>query len=98
SSVNAPALVIHAKEDDVASLKSAEFVLDKIGSKDVHFVLLHDSYHMVTLDNEREVVADETVRFFCDRNQKAASAPKAGRTLRDAANKSSAAAQGVSDT
>jgi carboxylesterase len=92
SSVNAPALVIHAKEDDVASLKSAEFVLEKIGSKDVHFVLLHDSYHMVTLDNEKEVVADETVSFFCDRIRKTASAPKAGRTLRDATNQSSAAA------
>src|SRR6266853_1174959 len=92
SSVNAPALVIHAKEDDVASLKSAEFVLEKIGSKDVHFVLLHDSYHMVTLDNEKEVVADETVRFFWDRIRKTASAPKAGRTPRDATNKSSAAA------
>jgi len=28
SSVTAPALVVHAKEDDVASLKSAEFVLE----------------------------------------------------------------------
>src|SRR5260370_23036300 len=92
SSVNAPSLVIHAKEDDVASLKSAEFVLEKIGSKDAHFVLLHHRSHMVTLDNEKEVVADETVSFFCDRIRKTASAPKAGRTPRDATNKSSAAA------
>lgn len=92
SNVTAPALVIHAKEDDVASLKSAEFVLENIGSDDVHFVLLHDSYHIVTLDNEKELVADETIRFFCDRIRKTAKAPMAGRTPREVANKSAAAA------
>jgi carboxylesterase len=90
--VNAPALVIHAKEDDVASLKSAEFVLENIGSDDVDFVLLHDSYHIVTLDNEKELVADETIRFFCDRIRKTANATTAGGAPRDVTNKSSAAA------
>jgi len=90
--VNAPALVIHAKEDDVASLKSAEFVLENIGSDDVDFVLLRDSYHIVTLDNEKELVADETIRFFRDRIGKTAKAPMAGETPRDVANKSAAAA------
>jgi carboxylesterase len=90
--VNAPALVIHAKEDDVASLKSAEFVLENIGSDDVDFVLLRDSYHIVTLDNEKELVADETIRFFRDRIGKTAKAPMAGGTVQDAANKSAAAA------
>jgi carboxylesterase len=65
--VTAPALVVHAKEDDVASLRSAEFVLENIGSRDVDFVLLHDSYHMVSLDNEKELVASETARFFRSR-------------------------------
>lgn len=68
-SVTAPALVIHAREDDVASVKSAEFVLENIGSDDVHFVLLHNSYHMVTLDNEKDLVASETIRFFRDRTK-----------------------------
>jgi carboxylesterase len=72
--VTAPALVVHAREDDVASVKSAEFVLENIGSDDVGFVLLHDSYHMVTLDNEKELVASETIRFFRDRTRAAAAA------------------------
>ena len=67
SAVTAPALVVHAREDDVASVKSALFVLENIGSDDVDFVLLHDSYHMVTLDNEKERVATETIRFFRER-------------------------------
>ena len=92
SSVTAPALVVHAKEDDVASLKSAEFVLENIGTDDVDFVLLRDSYHIVTLDNEKELVANETIRFFCDRIGKTARAPVVGETPRDVANKSAAAA------
>jgi carboxylesterase len=92
SSVTAPALVVHAKEDDVASLKSAEFVLENIGTDDVDFVLLRDSYHIVTLDNEKELVANETIRFFCDRIGKTARVPMLGETPRDVANKSAAAA------
>ena len=64
--VTAPALVIHAVEDDVSTMRSADFVTDHIGSDRVVKIALHDSYHMITLDNEREQVADETVKFFDD--------------------------------
>jgi carboxylesterase len=67
--VTAPALVVHAREDDVASVKSARFVVENIGSDDVDFVLLHDSYHIVTLDNEKDLVASETIRFFRERTR-----------------------------
>ncbi|MES1981711.1 MAG: alpha/beta hydrolase [Pseudomonadota bacterium] len=62
--VTVPALIIHAVEDDVSSPRSADYVVNHIGSTKVQKMLLHNSYHMVTLDNEREQVADETVRFF----------------------------------
>ena len=62
--VSVPTLVMHAREDDVASLKSAEFVLEHIGSSEVRFTLLHDSYHMVTMDNEKRAVAEQTIQFF----------------------------------
>lgn len=64
--VKAPALIIHAVEDDVSTMRSADFVTDHIGSDKVVKIALHDSYHMITLDNEREHVADETIRFFDD--------------------------------
>ena len=70
--VTAPALVMHAREDDVASVRSAELVLTNIGSTDVELVLLDDSYHMITLDNEKDRVADETGRFFRARAGRAA--------------------------
>jgi carboxylesterase len=70
--VTAPALIIHAFDDDVSSLKSADFVTDHIGSDKVVKVILHNSYHMVTLDNERERVADEAIKFFDDLSAQAA--------------------------
>ncbi len=73
--VTAPALVVHAEEDDVASVKSAEYVLDRIGSDEVDFILLRDSYHIVTLDNEKDRVAGETVRFFRERTKASIAAP-----------------------
>jgi carboxylesterase len=74
--VTLPALVIHALDDDVSSLKSADFVTDHIGSDKVVKIILHNSYHMVTLDNERERVADETIKFFDDLCAQAAGAPR----------------------
>jgi len=64
--VTAPALIIHAVEDDVSTPRSADFVASRIGSAKVQKIMLHDSYHMLTLDNERERVADETIKFFDD--------------------------------
>ena len=59
-----PTLIIHAVEDDVSTPRSARFVAKYIGSKSVKCVMLHNSYHMITVDNDREQVADETIRFF----------------------------------
>ncbi len=63
-SVTAPALVIHAIDDETASPKSAEFVVEHIGSSIKRKIFLGNSYHMITIDNEREMVAHETVNFF----------------------------------
>jgi carboxylesterase len=64
--VVAPALIVHAADDDVSTLRSADFVADHIGSDKVVKIVLHNSYHMVTLDNERDRVVAETVKFFDD--------------------------------
>lgn len=64
--VTAPALIIHAVEDDVSTPRSADYVATHIGSDKIRKILLHNSYHMITLDNEREVVSGETIKFFND--------------------------------
>jgi carboxylesterase len=64
SCVNAPALIIHAADDDISTPRSARFVAENIGSDIVESILLYNSYHMLTIDNEREQVALNTIRFF----------------------------------
>lgn len=61
--VRTPALVIHAKDDDVASLKNVRTVVRGI-SGPVETVLLENSYHMITVDQERDLVIERTARFF----------------------------------
>jgi len=62
--VVAPTLLLHAREDEVASPRSAEFVAQNVGSGEVRKVLFDDSYHMLTLDNDKDAVVDETLAFF----------------------------------
>lgn len=58
----APAVVLHATEDDVAGPRTVHELQQRLGqSPEVHW--FHDSYHMLTLDNERVAVA-RTVRDF----------------------------------
>ncbi len=62
--VTAPALIIHSLEDDTSTVRSADFVEKNIGSRKVRKIFLDDCYHILTLDNQRDVVARETIRFF----------------------------------
>jgi carboxylesterase len=64
SRITAPAIIIHAEEDEVTSPRSARYIAANIGSKTVETVMLHNCYHMITVDNEREQVAADTIRFF----------------------------------
>ena len=63
--VRTPTLMIHAREDDVASLANVRFVESRIGSDLFRQVIVDDSYHMITLDNDRELAAMKTVLFLC---------------------------------
>ncbi len=66
SAVGTPTLVVHAIDDDTSSVNSANFVCQNIGSRIVRKIYLDDSYHIVTMDNERETVARETGSFFIE--------------------------------
>ncbi len=62
--VKTPVIILHAKEDDMTSLRNAKFIFDKIGSSNKSLVVLEDSYHMITIDKEKDKVAEETINFF----------------------------------
>lgn len=62
--VLAPLLIIHSKEDDLTSPKSANFVYDFSASKIKEKIILNNSYHLVLYDNEREFVFQKTLEFI----------------------------------
>jgi carboxylesterase len=62
--IRSDTLVLHAADDETASPRNADAVFNGIGSAHKRKILLGDSYHMITMDNERELVARETIRFF----------------------------------
>jgi carboxylesterase len=60
--ITAPALIIHPREDDIASLGNALYLQRKLGGL-VDTVVLDDSYHIVTLDRQRHVVVERSIAF-----------------------------------
>jgi carboxylesterase len=61
--VHTPTLILHATEDDVASMRNAEIVQQGV-SGPVELVELAESYHMITVDQERQTVIDRSAGFF----------------------------------
>jgi carboxylesterase len=59
-----PLQLIQAKDDDVASVKNSKFIYDRIGSEIKEMILLYDSYHVITADHERDIVAEKIENFF----------------------------------
>jgi len=57
-------LVIHAREDELTSLASANFLVEQIGGAKARMVVLENSYHMICVDNDREQVARNVLEFF----------------------------------
>ena len=62
--IDCPTLFIHAADDETVHMRNAEWAYDRIRSANKEIIYLGDSYHMITIDNERETVNQETVRFL----------------------------------
>jgi carboxylesterase len=63
-SIRCQTLVVHAREDELTSLRSANFLVEAIGGARARMVVLEDSYHMICVDNDREIVAKNVLEFF----------------------------------
>ncbi len=60
--IGCPTLVVHAREDELTSLRSADFLTRTV--RDVRGVVLEDSYHMICVDNDREQVVASVLEFL----------------------------------
>jgi carboxylesterase len=61
--VRTPCLVVHSADDDIASLANVELIARRVAAP-VETVLLDDSYHIVSVDRQRDLLIDRSVRFF----------------------------------
>ncbi len=62
--IHCPALIIHSREDDLASIKNVEFLQRKIGTKQIQLCYLDDCYHVITLDKKKKEVAEQVLHFL----------------------------------
>jgi carboxylesterase len=62
--IYAPTLIIYSKNDHVMDSKSAITIYNNISSKDKRILKLEKSYHILTLDIEKEKVFTEASNFI----------------------------------
>ncbi|MEP6633461.1 MAG: alpha/beta fold hydrolase [Luteimonas sp.] len=92
-SVRAPCLVAHATDDDVAHVRNAHLVVDRVRAP-VELLLLRNSYHMITLDRERRILAERLAAFFAHIAEGGFDAQRFDTLRREHAHAGSAAAVG----
>lgn len=67
SRITVPLLIVHAKEDDMATLENAHFLASRVGSREVQTFFVDDTYHVVTLDRKKHEVGRRVADFFLAR-------------------------------
>lgn len=58
--ITAPTLLVHARNDDVSSLRNSTYIAGRLGGV-VDLTVLDDSYHIVTLDRQRDIAIARTL-------------------------------------
>jgi carboxylesterase len=61
-----PTLVIQSREDHVLPPSNGPLILQGIGSRDARILWLEDSYHVATLDNDKDLIVERTGRFVAE--------------------------------
>ena len=62
--ITAPCLIMHSGHDDIANIKTNARLVEKYVSGVTKFIVLDDSYHLITIDRQRREVINESVAFF----------------------------------
>ena len=62
--VTQPVLLLRSPQDHVVPASSSALILSRISSRDVTEMLLQDSYHVATIDNDAPRIFDESAKFI----------------------------------
>jgi carboxylesterase len=69
--VTTPALIMHGRQDHTSPSTNAQLIHDGISSTDKELVWLERSYHVITMDHERDEVFERTHSFIRERSRSA---------------------------
>lgn len=62
--VYAATLLFHSQDDHVIDYRSSEYIYKHISSKNKRILTLKNSYHVLTLDNEKNIIKKEIKMFI----------------------------------
>lgn len=62
--ITTPALILHSREDEISSPRSAHFLEQQLGSHRKKKLILDDCYHLITVDRQADQVAASIADFF----------------------------------
>ncbi len=62
--VEAPALAFISTEDHVVPVENTEYILSHIQSKDKEIITLYNSYHVASMDNDKDLIAEHCCQFI----------------------------------
>lgn len=65
--ISAPALIVYARKDHLVHPLNSMQLYSRIASKDKSLQVLHQSYHIVTVDLDKEIVFAAVEKFIRDR-------------------------------
>ncbi len=62
--ISAPARIFEAREDHVVPPENASYIYENISSSDKKLIWLENSYHVATLDYDKEIIFKETAELI----------------------------------
>jgi carboxylesterase len=64
--ITCPTLVIQGREDHVVPAANAPVIVNSVSSDEVRLLWLNESYHVATLDNDKDLIVDSVGSFFAE--------------------------------
>ena len=62
--IKTPVIIFKSKNDHIVAVKSAPFTMDRIGSERKELIYLENSYHVATMDNDKDLIIEKSAEFF----------------------------------
>ncbi len=62
--IQCPVLVMQSREDHVVKPANGPLIVSSVGSKSAELLWLDDSYHVATIDNDKQLIAQRAIAFI----------------------------------